>query len=291
MRNLIVGAKSVSVRDMLSSRTILFFASVLFFAFLVASSASASSISLVDSFAPLPVSPYVYEMIWNGSELYEGPGAIGTGFGTGGSGDGELDPTLQFAPGLAVQTPYVITGIPGSIVNTASLPNSTLFMDATLDIIPIGSALYGIPAIGDAQVFGSMIIQPLGSANFEIWSTDSSATPTVEDPVLLLSGTIQSAFITCLLGSSTGSTLSANVVYDGGAILAASGLGNVSGQFSWTLLGATPLFSVGSNKKLAPFEANATGQFDAMPVPEPGTFALLCLGGLGLVGFTWRKRR
>ncbi len=261
--------------------------------FLVASTALAGSITLVDSFAPLPVSPYIHEMIWTGSELYEGPGATGTGFGTGGSGDGEQDPTVQFSPGLVVQTPFVIGSIPGSIQNTVSLPYSTIFFDATLDIIPtVSGATMGIPAAGLAVIYGNVIIQPLGSADFKIWSTDPAeiSGPDVENPTLLLAGTIESATITCLLGSSTGSTLSADVTYTGGAILEAAELGvGVKGQFSWSLLGATPLFSVGADGYLAPFAANATGHFNA--IPEPGTLVLLGFGAIGLAAYAWRKRR
>ncbi|MCD4727636.1 MAG: PEP-CTERM sorting domain-containing protein [Pirellulales bacterium] len=288
----LVATKSISARDM---RRWKYFSitAILLGAFLAASAASAGSITLVDSFAPLPVSPYIYEMIWTGSELYEGPGAIGTGFGTGGSGDGELSGTLQHAPGLVVQTPFVITGIPGSEFNTVSLPYSTIFFDATLDIIPTASgATMGIPAAGPAVTVGGVIIQPLGSAAFEIWSTDPMETPgpDVENPILLLAGTIESAAITCLLGSSTGSTLSADVTYSGGIILEAAELTLAKGEFSWSLLDATPLFSVdASTGYLAPFEANATGHFSA--IPEPGTLVLLGFGAFGLAAYAWRKRR
>jgi len=290
----LVATKSISVRD-LRRWKFLCFTAILLGTFLVASSSSAGYITLVDSFAPLPPSPHVYEMIWNGSELYEGPGAIGTGFGTGGPGDGQQPMNLQFVPGLLVQTPFVIHGILGSVINLVSLPNSTAFFDATLDIIPVGGAHWGIPATGPATITNlgsgiSVILQPLGRAAFEIWSTDPvEASGDVENPVLLLAGMIEKAAITSFFGTPVGAVLSADVTYTGGAILDAAGFDEVKGGFSWTLL-STPIFSVNPvTKYLAAFEANATGQFYA--VPEPGTLALLCIGGLGLAGYAWRKRR
>ena len=94
--------------------------------------------TLVD-FTPTPASPGAYEVIWNQSQLYEGPGAVGTNFRLPGIGDGNLPVTQQFAPGLSIETPYVVqnspgSNLPGGFVNLSN--DSTTFYDASLLIIP-----------------------------------------------------------------------------------------------------------------------------------------------------------
>ena len=256
---------------------------------LIASSASAGTLA---DFMPQPASPFVSEMIWNGTELYEGPGAIGTGFGTGGSGDGEVPVNQQFAPGLTIETPFVVNGVLGSLVNVPD--SSTSFFDATLDIIPISPASKGLPAIGNVVTTPlgggyTMFSQLLGAAEFNIWSTDPVEVggPDVENPVLLLTGTINSAVITGVLNVSGAGVLSADVVYTGGKILEATGYAQLTGELSWSLLDATPKYQV-INDQLAPFEANAVGQFSA--IPEPAT-VLLLLSGLPFALAGWRRWR
>ena len=261
--------------------------------FLTASVGFAEQITLIDSFGAFPPSPDVSdngnEMTWTGSELHEGPGAVGTNFGTAGSGDGELPPSEQMAPGLVVQVPYEIYGIPGSDVNANW--HSTTFFDVTLDIVPGSGVTMGIPQDGAAQQndYG-VIVQPLGDGGFEIWSTDPSATPE-DDPVLLLAGTIEDAVIIGLVGATTGSTLSASVTYTDGAILDATGHSLLQGEFSWSLLDVTDPFSIDPvTGFLKTFRANATGQFTAT-VPEPGTLVLLGLGAIGLAAYARRKQK
>ena len=262
---------------------------------LLASSASADTLSgdQLATFMPQPASPFVSEMIWNGSELYEGPGAIGTGFGTGGSGDGELPVNQQFVPGLSIETPFVVNGVPGSLVNVGD--SSTSFYDATLDIIPIGGALRGLPALGSVLTWTLPVsgethfVQELGAADFNIWSTDpvEAAGPDTENPVLLLAGTIDYAYITGSLNASGAGVLSADVTYTSGKIMEAAGFTEVMGSLSWSLLDATPKYHV-VNDQLAPFEANAVGQFSA--IPEPAT-ALLLLSGIPFALAGWRRWR
>lgn len=282
-----------------ASRRVFLYAAFSLSAFVFSGAAVAPAFAedvILADFMAQPMSPYVHEMVWNGNELYEGPGAIGTGYGNSGAGDGELATKDQMAPGLLIQTPFEISGIAGSEINTASIPSITSFFDSTLDISPLDGAARGIPATGPATLtdLGSgltLISQPLGRAKFEIWSTDPVAGHVENDYTLLLAGTIESATITAFAGQSAGAVLSAAVHYTDGAILDAAGFDELYGELSWSLLNATPKFGMlSTGSYLKPFEANATGQFTA-EVPEPGTIAMLLAAAVGLSGYAWRKRR
>ncbi|MCY2932375.1 MAG: hypothetical protein NTV86_23350 [Planctomycetota bacterium] len=239
---------------------------------------------MIATFSPEPASGGIPEFIWGGGpnnlipQFYTGPGAIGTNFGTPGPGDGQLPSGQQAAPGLLVVTPYNIPGIPGGI-NSVS---GTSFYDATLRIVPVSPATLGFPPAGSAAAFAGLVYQPLGAARFEIWSTDPfEASADIENPVLLLSGLAQTAEIKGLAGATSGLTLSSTVIYDGGAILAASGLSSASGSFSWSLLDASvPLGVDPTTGLLFPFTANGTGQFS---IPEPASMALLSLIALPML--------
>ncbi len=240
----------------------------------------------VADFVAMPTSTYTPEFIWTGSELYASYGAIGTNFGIPNSGDGELDVSLQHSPGLIVQTPFLVNGIPGGVVTGN---NTTAFYDATLLLTGSGVPIHGLAADGNAVVAGNLVVQPLAGGDFQIWSTDPFEAVDEENPVLLLSGTISDASIVGIRNSSVGSVLSATVTYTDGAILDAIDLGSITGNFTWSLSLISGKFSVNSTThQLNTFEANGTGQFDA--VPEPGSFALLCIGGLGLAGYALRRR-
>jgi hypothetical protein len=246
-------------------------------------------------FIPEPASPGVAEMIWNQGQLYEGPGALGTNYGLHAAGDGNLPIGDQFAPGLTIETPYVIANAPGAVVNSGN--NSTSLYDATLLIVPTGSNQWGLPAVGTTVINTMQGItsfsQALGSGDFQIWSTQPSANGGC---ALLLGGTINSALITGILNSSAGSLVSADVTYTSGLILnAAEGvpltgqLQSITGQLSWSLLDASPQFQLlPAASMLAPFQANATGEFSAA-VPEPGSIIIL-LSGLAIVFFARRCR-
>lgn len=265
-----------------SHRWSLFSGAIVLLAVLAVAMPASAELMLAD-FAPLPPSPDHFEFVWNGSFLDEGPGAIG-------NGDGNLNPDQQIAPGLAVLTPYLIQGLPGSSGNTTSSPQSTDFFDATLFLYSLGGGTNGLPSAGSATVqslFGGLIqtfAQPLGSGEFQIFTTNPGV-PT--NATLLLAGTIENAVITGIVGSSTGSVLSAHVTYTGGAIWTEAG-SPPTGDFSWSLDGATPHFNVNQGV-LAPFSTHATGQFFA--VPEPSTLVLLWIAGPALAaGFVFRRR-
>ncbi|MCY2925275.1 MAG: hypothetical protein NT031_07530 [Planctomycetota bacterium] len=237
----------------------------------------------IATFQPEPASATIPEFIWgpvnqNPPEFFSGAGAIGTGFGVSGPGDGQLPAVQQQPPGLLVVTPYNISGIPGGI----NSPSGTSFYDATLKIVPVAPATLGFRPSGPAGSLGGIVVQPLGAARFEIWSTDPiEAAGDVENPVLLLSGLAETAEIKGLLGDVQGLTLSALVTYDGGAILAASGLSGVGGSFSWALNDVNPPLNINSTTGfLVPFSANGNGQFS---IPEPASMALLGLTALPLL--------
>ncbi len=271
--------RSLRRREVIPVTSAFFVIAAVFCGFL----SSARAGTLVD-FTPEPASPGVAEVIWNQGQLYQGPGAIGTNFRLPGIGDGNLPVSQQFAPGLAIETPYVVAGLPGSAVNSNN--NSTTFYDASLLIIPSGSNQWGLPAVGATQVTNvgpgiDVFSQLLGSGQFEIWTTQPNLG---SGSVLLLGGTINSAVITGLLNSTAGSLVSADITYMSGAILdAAEGLplnGTVqpkaiTGGLSWSLMDASPQFQLGpTGGGLAAFQANATGQFSAT-VPEPGALMFL----------------
>lgn len=242
----------------------------------------------IATFQPEPASAIIPEFIWgpinqNPPEFFSGAGAIGTGFGVPGPGDGQLPSAQQLPPGLLVVTPFNIPGIPGGI----NSPSGTSFYDATLKILPVTPSALGFRPSGLAGSFAGIVVQPLGAARFEIWSTDPiDAAGDVENPVLLLSGLAQTAEIKGLLGDVQGLTLSALVTYDGGEILAASGFSGAGGSFSWALNDVSPPLGIDPGTGyLIPFTANGNGQFS---IPEPASMALLSLTALPLLR---RKRR
>lgn len=255
---------------------------------ILAASCPASAGILAD-FLPQPASPTTPEFVWNGLELYSGPGCIGDGFGVAGPGDGHLPLPSQVVPGLQFSTPFTVPGVPGSEVNSST--GATMFFNATLQILPISPSTLGFPGAGAAGVAYGRVVQPLGAAQFNLWTTDPlDPTADIENPVLLLSGIASNAVISGFLGSSTGTTLSASVTYTSGAILSAAGWPMAVGEFSWSLLDITaPLAVDARTGMLQPFVANGVGQFSGIKeVPEPTTLAVL---GIGTVILAIRRRR
>src|SRR5437868_6590739 len=92
---------------------------------LLAASSIASASTLVN-YKPTPVSPTTPEFLFQGGavpSLQTGPGSIG-------NGDGQLPEANQTAPGLESDTPFIIPGVPGSIVDPVA--GTTNFYDTSL---------------------------------------------------------------------------------------------------------------------------------------------------------------
>lgn len=233
-------------------------------------------------FIPQPESDTMPEFIWDGVSLSEGPGSHGTGYMTAGPGDGEPSEWPMAEPGLTMIVPFEILGIPGGIAGSGS----TSFYDTTLDITT------SLPATGPAVVVpppamgGTTVFQPLGAGAFELWSTDPVGGGE-DNYTLLLAGTVHSAHITGTLGATTGAVLNADVTYTDGVIAKEISDDDFDGSFVWTLLDmSAPLAISATTGWLEYFEANGTGHF----TPEPGTIALLSVGGL-LIALRRRRRR
>ncbi len=262
---------------------------------LVALPAPAAEINYLINFLPEPSSPLA-DLSWDGMELYQGPGAIGTGFGVAGPGDGELATNSQSAPGLLIETPFVINGLPGSEVNPGG--GATTFYDTTLRIIPTASgATKGLMAAGPAQtlVLGGKthVFQPLGGGEFDIWTTDPND-GSDESQVLLMRGVVEDAVISGVQGKKSGGVLSVTVSYHGGAIVEAArdalGTGDnaiLTGELSLSLLNIDPALAVDQQTgNIESFDSDVTGQF--IMTPEPAAATLL---GIGAMFMALRRRR
>lgn len=233
---------------------------------------TADAALLVD-FKPDPTSAGHPEMVFNGTSLTAGNGATGNN-----------DPTT--AGGLRIGTPYVIptTGIGGTVNN-----GTTSFEDVSL-------VLSGLNASGPASITTIapgviLLAQTLDGSGGSFALRSSGAAP--ED---LLVGRITRAFLTGIQGSPTGSVISAEVEYTDGLVydqLIANGL-PTTGSVSWSLLdigtslgGLDGLQLDLTTGSIAPFQANAVGIFSNV-IPEPGTVAMLGIGGLLLAA---RRRK
>lgn len=216
-------------------------------------------------FMPHTASPFVPEIVFDGVELKEGPGAIyDAKTGTG---------------GLQVEVPVPAVGAGG-----------TLNGDGTATFVDVSMDLEGF----FAGAFAASPIFPGGPAFFsqEVLPDDATITYTLSDGTVLLEATVKdTTYLSGLLFNKTGGWVSEDleVEYTGGILM--DYITDPRGEFSISLLiptGGIP-FGVGfvpgtQDEVLAPFQANAVGQFNTEDyVPEPASLALLGLGGLALI--------
>lgn len=189
--------------------------------------------------------------------------------GAVGNGDGNLPTANQTAGGLQLTTAFLPAY---SALRGQDIADAHLFYDATL-------SLTGFMANGPAGSLGAVLGQNLGAGDFQIFATNGE---------LLLAGHANSATITGT--GTTGSTFSADVVYNGGSFL--SYLPGTTGAFSFTDLQITPTLSLGQTY-ISDFTANGTGDFrvDASFVPVPAA----AWSGMGLIallgGMQFLRRR
>ena len=205
--------------------------------------ASSAPAEVIANFQPQPVSSaYSYpDLAWNFQQLATAAGAKGVGFPNA-AGDGDMPISQQQAPGLTVVSPFEIPGLPGGDVNLAS--GSTTFYNSTLLIVPTGGNMFGLPAAGSpvqTSLDGiTLFSQVLGPGNFQVWTSDPITAP--YQATLLLGGFVNNAVITGMVGTTTGSVISASLTYSSGVILTAADaqmgqpMGTpLSGELSWSL--------------------------------------------------------
>jgi len=233
--------------------------------------------ALIVDFKPLPISPSDPEVRWNISGLNAAPSANGSK----GNGDGLTDIANQTVGGLIIETPVTIIrpDLGGSI--NALNGNSTTFSDVTLTLANFNSS-------GPASEVAGLLNQPMGPGFFQLTSTPAGTNPSTD----LLHGNINSANISGIKNSDSGSVLSGDVTYTGGLIADAlnTALGHAigtpipGGSLSFSLLDInSPLTINGTTGRLSDFSANATGQFGTPVVPEPASLSLFALGACGLL--------
>jgi hypothetical protein len=237
---------------------------------------------------PIPVSPAAPEFSWTGANgnFVTGPGAVG-------NGDGDLAVGLQTSPGLELDTPLNVPGVPNSVFVAGS---GTTFYDCTMTMSSINSN--GQPT-ADLSDKGAFILIPtqeatqnLSSGAFSIFSTPATDVPG-QLPVLLLSGVLTDNTFSVPLGGTSAGFESESITYTGGAILTAllAAGGTNTGSASISLISLDGSIGVNDTGPLvgglvdsatiAAFDGNASGVFDTPnPVPEPASLSVIAMAGL-----------
>jgi PEP-CTERM motif len=231
-----------------------------------------SAATIVD-FKPNPVSPTIPEFQFSRA-LGGGIPVFRGALGSTSNNDGNLPVANQTAPGLDSETPFILAG-PGSLNDL--IAGTTHFYDSQL--IFTGGLQANGAAIPPALP-GFPFIQPLSPGTFDLLSTGPA-------PVLLLRGSIVASSFIVGTGDAASVFESHDVTYTAGLIynqLLANGYSLSGNSFSISLLDVTPSLSIAGDGFLSNFNANATGLFNANPVPEPTSLALfvMAIGALFL---------
>src|SRR5215212_946130 len=228
-----------------------------YFAAIAASLAICSFVSaatIVD-FKPNPVSPTIPEFRFTRPPVGGAPEFRGA-LGSTSNNDGNLPVQNQTAPGLDSETPFLLAG-PGSVSDI--IAGTTHFYDSSLQIT--GGFQASAPAINA----GGVLVQQLSPGTFQLVSTGPA-------PILLLSGNMSAASFVVGAGDAGSVFSSQDVNYTGGIIfnaLVASGGSPNGNSMSISMTDVIPNLNIAGDGFLADFTANATGLFNANPVPEP----------------------
>ncbi|HEY7089758.1 MAG TPA: hypothetical protein VH518_16795 [Tepidisphaeraceae bacterium] len=232
-------------------------------------SAWASAAAIAD-FKPAPTSPGIPEFVF--TRAFGGAPVFRAGPGSASNNDGNLPLQNQTAPGLDVETPFILAG-PGALNDL--IAGTTHFLDASIQFTA------GLQANSPALFAGGLFIQSLSPGSFQIMSTGPA-------PVALLTGNLSAASFISGAGGAGAVLNASSVNYTGGIIynaLLANG-GNPNGNdFSISMVDVTPIFGINANDGfLNDFTANATGLFSVNTiVPEPATLTTALALAAGMV--------
>jgi hypothetical protein len=222
-------------------------------------SATGAAAAIVD-FKPTPTSASMPEFVFDRA-LGGGTPVFRAGLGATSNNDGNLPIANQTAPGLDAETPFILAG-PGALNDL--IAGTTHFLDSSLQFT-------GLAANAPAIFAGGTFVQPLSSGTFQLLSTGPA-------PVLLLSGNIAGSVTLTGVGNAGAVFSASTVTYTGGIIFNAmvANSHNVNGgSFSISMVDVSPNFGIVGDGFLGDFNANATGLFSEVPVPEPAMLSAL----------------
>lgn len=190
-------------------------------------------------------------------------------------------------PDLAYQSGVLSTISDGNAATTGDQDTGLEFvgfLDGLFADIASGASLSiaGITANGLATVAGTLVTQATTGGTFSVYSPAN---------VLLLSGNLADGAITGSTSATTGSYFNTTVAtFTGGSLLAYVATTPAAFSLSFSNVGGRHGFGMlVTANGLQNFVADATGQIEGAPVPEPASAALLISGVLG--GIAARRRK